>query len=363
VTPQALPLPGGARQFLEDLEVEVDRVTEEGKETAEVAAQEAFNREKELIENCLESLGTCPVEVANRISGDDIELVNGCLADIPNCPGHIIRRLPAHALKDIIAHYKDGLIGQAHGRWQTLPQWFISEFEDDYPNVDLGQVRYATNIKTVHGQAITFYYQIFFPQRSLDLFKRSDKEWMLHELQHTQQYALKGGEDTFLSEYVLHAPGEALARRTVNVHDNISIEEDAIAKADELITEYGWTFHFKNNCHRTVRNWISYLNTSGEWMTGFSEWPPNDEGVPVGKNGPVHTTHRIFYSYSEIPGTQWTWTGDFPLVIHAPSAADPQKRERKTVKAMTHENKEDAPEWLSFSVSCSNVPAASAAAQ
>jgi len=345
---------GNVGQFIANADQEAERIENDAGALAEAAAR----RKLEEVRECLDDLAACPFNVASRISGNDARLVTACLDDIDSCPGHVIKRLPAHALKDVISHYKDGLVGQAEGRWQSLPQWFVDEFGDDYPNVDLGQVQYATDIRTGHNQAITFYYQIFFPQ-AIDLRKRSDMEWMLHELQHTEQYALKGGEDAFLSEYLLHVPGEALARRTIDVHDHVSIEQDAIAKASELIEEYGWTIRFQNYCHRTVRTWLHYVDTSGDWVThpGNWDWKPNDQAKFLfSKDAPVHTPNRIIYFYAEIPGTGYTWQGELSLEIKAPSRADPNKIERKTVKFIEKDNTEESPEWLSFSVSCNNVP-------
>jgi len=349
---------GGAGQFIANAHQEAERVRREAEIAAQSAAAEAAQRRLEEIDDCLGDLASCPVNVAYRISGDDFRLVDACIADIENCPEHVIARLPAHALKDVISHYKDGLIGQAEGRWQTLPQWFIKEFEDRYPNIDLGQVQYATDIRTVHGQAVTFFYQIFFPQ-AIDLRKRSDMQWMLHELQHTQQYAQKGGEDAFLSEYFLHVPGEALARRTVDVHDHVSIEEDAIAKANELIDEYGWTIQFQNHCHHPVRAWLHYVDASGEWVTHRAFWHRNPKSQPailLSDDAPVHTANRLMYFYAEIPGTGYAWQGDLPLEIVAPSKADPNRGERKTVKFREQDNTEESPEWLTFSVGCTNLP-------
>ncbi|WP_367278083.1 DUF4157 domain-containing protein [uncultured Roseobacter sp.] len=142
-------------------------------------------------------------------------------------------RIPYASIWPIIERYKNHLYNSADGRWKRLPSDLVRDAQRYYPEIDLANVSYAENIDTLHGQAITWHYNIFFPRR-IDLRRAADLEWMLHELEHTVQYERRGGEQKFLSEYVMKAPGKVLERRNFNVHDYIDIERAAIVKGERV---------------------------------------------------------------------------------------------------------------------------------
>jgi hypothetical protein len=76
--------------------------------------------------------------------------------------------------------YMKYLEGQAH--YRGLPPFVKLVLSDSY-DFDLSDVSYAENVDTVHGQAITFGYNIYFP-KAIEIDpaapKRSDVEWLLH---------------------------------------------------------------------------------------------------------------------------------------------------------------------------------------
>jgi hypothetical protein len=134
---------------------------------------------------------------------------------------------------DAIKLYLSNLQVQAKSKWQKLPEKLI-EILKPYYKFDLSSVRFAENIDTRHGQAITFEYQIFFP-KAIDLTEEKELWWMLHELQHTQQYNDKGGLEQFLLKYSLDAIGQTIKQKSFFIHDDIELEKEADAKANSNI--------------------------------------------------------------------------------------------------------------------------------
>ena len=67
-------------------------------------------------------------------------------------------------------------------------------------------------------------------------FSDPNDAWTLfHELQHVVQYANRGGVEPFLAEYALKAGGSVLrGGSSIDMHDNIDLERDANAKADQV---------------------------------------------------------------------------------------------------------------------------------
>jgi uncharacterized membrane protein len=169
---------------------------------------------------------------------------------------------------------------------------------------------YATDINTIHGQAITFHYNIFFPS-SVTLNLRSDMKLMLHELEHTAQYERKGGERAFISEYLLHSAGQVISRRSIDIHDFVATERDAIARAAALIKDYGWNIRFKNDCHKPVRIALRYKD--GDSWVSYGYWtldPKEATHLIKDDQTRAHTANRLFYWYGEIRGTDYKWAGD-----------------------------------------------------
>jgi hypothetical protein len=126
-----------------------------------------------------------------------------------------------------IEDYGTTLESQAAGRWKTLPAQLIADIQAGYSN-DLTNVRYAEDIDTSNGDAQTFGNSIYFP-RSIDLRDADDMYWMLHELQHTDQY--RGNTQAAkLCDYVLQAVSVGFD------HDDIRWEREADAKADRMLS-------------------------------------------------------------------------------------------------------------------------------
>jgi hypothetical protein len=180
--------------------------------------------------------------------------VQRCVKDPFKCTRDQIDRLMYTALWPVIERYKNHLFNQAEGRWKSLPQWLVDGVQRYYPEINLDSVRYAENINTIHNQAITWHYHIFFPI-NVNFYSTQDVLWMLHELEHVVQYQRRGGEQAFLSEYIWKTPGKIIETGSFNVHDAIDIERAAHAKANNVIgaalqardgfhTQTGSTNHF-----------------------------------------------------------------------------------------------------------------------
>lgn len=163
--------------------------------------------------------------------------VQRCIADIGSCPAQILARAGYQALKPALDQYIAFL--RAQGTPYSFDQDFINRVQRYYP-FDLTQVRYGTNIQTVHGAAITIGNQIFFPV-GIDLQRWDDSLLMYHELQHVDQYRRRGGIEPFMTEYVLKSAGGLIDVKNyangnfaVNVHDNLDLERDAESKAQQV---------------------------------------------------------------------------------------------------------------------------------
>jgi hypothetical protein len=136
----------------------------------------------------------------------------------------------------IIARYKRHLFGQGEGRWQALPCTLIAVAQPHYPQIDLTRVRFAHNVRTVHGRAITWHYHMFFPW-NVDLTQKGDVFVMLHELEHVVQYEVRGSEEAFLREYIQKALDLARATGNWRVHGDIDLERAAQAKARRVFAK------------------------------------------------------------------------------------------------------------------------------
>ena len=157
-----------------------------------------------------------------------------CVRNPRACTETTLKRIPYTALLPILDRYKYYLLNQAEGRWENLPKEFIQFAQPHYRTINLRNIRYATNIDTVHGNALTWHNNIYFPQRRIDFRSSDDVRLMLHEIEHTVQYRRSGGEREFISEYILKVVGKVLETGTFNVHDYINLERAANRKADRL---------------------------------------------------------------------------------------------------------------------------------
>lgn len=123
---------------------------------------------------------------------------------------------------------------RAKGRWQQLPGALQSTLASEYPNINLADVIFADGVDTVHGQAITIGNRIYFPGQINLLENASDFHWMLHELEHVSQYQKHGGVAPFMIKYLVNGALQILSNRSINIHDEISLEREASDKADRI---------------------------------------------------------------------------------------------------------------------------------
>jgi|GEM_PF-5573169 len=170
-----------------------------------------------------------------------------------------IRREGGNAFEYVKSYVQQGLVpplvreytaylefqGNQKG-WKQLPIDHRVILQPHY-KVSLPSIRYAENIDTVHGQAITIGNKIYFPG-TIDVYDKAGLHLMMHELEHTVQYQTLGGVTPFLIKYLVLdsclAPGyEKVNKRDgqnerevvhFDVHDCRQIEKDAEAKANNL---------------------------------------------------------------------------------------------------------------------------------
>jgi hypothetical protein len=128
--------------------------------------------------------------------------------------------------------YLESLYQQGNGRWRNLPNAFKARYRRHY-GINLDEVKYATNINTGHGQAITVGKEIYFPT-DINLDDPDGLHWMLHELEHVRQYQVVGGVSAFLVKYAVQGSMQIARNGSFNIHDNIQLEKEADAKADRL---------------------------------------------------------------------------------------------------------------------------------
>lgn len=139
----------------------------------------------------------------------------------------------AHPYLIPVSGYLEFLFQQGNGRWQGLPDDFKACYRNYY-SFNLDDVRYATNVNTIHGAAITVDSQIYFPS-DVDLRYRNHRRWILHELEHVGQYQAVGGVSAFLLKYFVQGGIEVGRNGSINIHDNIGLERNADAKADRVL--------------------------------------------------------------------------------------------------------------------------------
>jgi len=130
----------------------------------------------------------------------------------------------------IVREYFTYLENQGNGRWKALPDRLQYILTPKYDKVILSEVRYAENIDTIHGQAITVGNNIYFPQ-SINLNNPTDIPWLLHELEHVSQYNAHGGKEAFVVKYLVNGALQIGRNGSINIHDAINLERDAENKA------------------------------------------------------------------------------------------------------------------------------------
>jgi hypothetical protein len=237
------------------------------------------------------------------------ETFERCIREPGHCPDEILGRMGYAAVAPIVDQYLGHLRNQAARRWRRLSDEFIADVQPFY-SIDLRQVRFAENIDTVHGQAITVGYEIFFPS-DIDLDDDDDFKLMLHELEHVVQYRGRGGVEPFLAEYLLKSTGQVISRRSFNVHDYIDIENAAINKANIVFRRIiGWDVRVRNECRFPIRVAIGYRDRDGDWnYEGFWEVNPNDD-ISLMSRAPVRSPNRLIYAYAETIDGRLRWAGN-----------------------------------------------------
>lgn len=275
------------------------------------------------------------------------EAIENCISDPSHCPAEFLSRTGYEVVRPIVQQYLHFLKTQAHGHWQMLDPDFINDWQSDY-SVDLRQVRYATSINTVHGQAITIGYNIFFPNE-IDISYQDDEKLMLHELEHVVQYSRRGGVEPFLSEYILKSAGKIIARRSINIHDFVDIESAAIRKSSLLwIKKYGLEFVITNKCKYPIRVALNARDIDGNWNTyGFFNLSVGQSVILAEENGePIRSNNGIFYIYAETGDGRYKWIGDREFTIES---------KQKTEKFMRIKLNLAGMESITRSFSCDNI--------
>jgi hypothetical protein len=148
---------------------------------------------------------------------------------------------PMH-VEEIVVAYLASLRAQAQNKWAQLPAKLIEILTHHYPDCQLSSIQYATDINTIHGAAITFENQIFFPTE-LNLYEYANLHWLLHELEHVQQYKQVGGLRSFLARYFNDASVKIIQHKSLSIHDNLELEAAANRKADAITDDVfkAWT--------------------------------------------------------------------------------------------------------------------------
>ena len=75
------------------------------------------------------------------------------------------------------------------------------------------------------GTAVTMKNTIYFPNK-INLKKKDDLMWLLHEIQHVNQYA-QFGLSRFYTSYFTQTIIETLSHSSFDIHDYIPLEKDA----------------------------------------------------------------------------------------------------------------------------------------
>lgn len=128
----------------------------------------------------------------------------------------------------------EGQVGRGHQLY-SLPWELIRDVQQFY-STNLANVRFAVNVRTFNGNAVTVGNTIYFP-RVIDLSNRGDLYWMLHELEHTVQYQHRP-RAAKLCEYTL----KAISHLSTTNHD---WEHAADRKAGFVLEQLDWMYGFR----------------------------------------------------------------------------------------------------------------------
>ena len=247
---------------------------------------------------------TNPIEITPEIG-------KKCIEQISKCPGNILGHIGYNNVRPIFDSYRIHLNNQANGRWQPLPESFVSAAQSIYTGVNLKSVRYSTNINTLHGQAITIENSIFFP-RNIDFSNYDDVEWMIHELEHVLQYQRKGGLENFIPEYLVKGLGKIIQKRSFNIHDFIDIERAAIEKARVHTRKIynlmnGSPVLVENRCAEDVDLIILYFDFKQNRWVGEGTWSfsPGEIDRIADEDGDIVLKHSSIYFHAKSPSHTW----------------------------------------------------------
>ncbi|HWP91243.1 MAG TPA: hypothetical protein VNN20_03460 [Thermodesulfobacteriota bacterium] len=214
---------------------------------------------------------------------------------------------------------------QGDGTWKRLPQRLHEILIFEYVKSNLRSVKYAESVNTVHGQHITVGDNIYFIRpinlnycnlNEVKVDKECDLHLLLHELEHTSQYAVHGGKEAFVVKYLLNGAIEIGRNGSFNVHDAINLEQDAENKADRIIQKIWnqWSLRpvlIQNQCRYPVRLSLFYLNQFGNWVAeGWWNFNPDQQFFLSVSGTRIATRDSRFDYYAEIPGKGISWGGD-----------------------------------------------------
>jgi hypothetical protein len=268
------------------------------------------------------SIGGFPIPIVPITPGIlTPQQIQQCISNIGRCPATLLSQMTYSNIRFIVEEYEGKLYNQAGNRWQRLDDDLISAVQKFY-SIDLHAIRYVTNINTIHGMNMTLGNDIFFTS-NMDPYNTDDAHLLFHEMEHSVQYAARGGVEPFLSEYLAKSIGQVIARRSFSIHDDIDIENAAISKSNQVsqfIDTAGWTFHFYNDCQYPIKVAVNYLDDdSGQWSAlGYWEiagktntFLANEENIRI------HTNNAIFDYYAESPDNNLLWAGDQKFTVQA----------------------------------------------
>jgi hypothetical protein len=263
---------------------------------------------------CVQNISGCDLgSMPGLLPVDYYNIAARCLQQGPNCPEQLIKELPAYAVRPAIIDYMNFLYRQADGRWQQLPAEFIYDFQPYYPEINLQNIRYTTNINTIHGMNMTILTNIYF-RSNIDFTSHSDRQLVLHELQHSVQYARKGSLEAFLTEYAGQAAVQVMTGQGFNIHDSIPLENDAISIASSVSKDYGWTFKIDMECDKPADLVIQYESDGQTWaFSGWHVFNASGPSVLTDSGGYVHSPNGYWYLYAETADGSASWSGDFSI--------------------------------------------------
>jgi uncharacterized membrane protein len=245
----------------------------------------------------------------------------------------------------IIREYFTYLDTQA--RYKQIPSDIRRILTKKYPGVSINSIRYAENVDTVHGQAITVGYKIYFPS-SVDFSNDNDLHWLLHEIEHVSQYQAHGGVEPFLIKYLVNGAIEIGRNGSIDIHDAINLERDAENKANSILDSVilslrGFNYKFTNKCSLPVRLAVRYKNLTDEWITrGWWNFEPGESSYLSSSGNRLASRNSIYYYYAETTedlGVNW-------------SGNEQVSFDGRTLKMIRKKDNDGHNNW---SISCENI--------